>query len=437
MDGLACPVSIRLMSHWAMPVLKPATPTRVDHNFVHWHSDAALTTVWNFDTNTITDMTTLYASWALYTPVPTPPSYIPSAEPPDEEVIMEEVEEYPSEDIPSEDTPTEDNPSEYPPSEDVGTPSDGTLDIPTSEILHNETRETAELYNENSVASETTSTDNAEPTIQTNVAEFSINADNNTTSPSEVSSDEADEPTFHPIITLTLTNFGNPINNSIADYSIISRQAQGLKFISGDIPAFTRGSGLFYTISYRTNLNDSNRVLESHIPASRPFTLFPPALGSGEMIIEISIAFDTIPAGFGLNDTITYNFAVVDEQNAAAYWQVMFGEATHRNYIAAAILNTIDNVSAAQHIYSTESWNNLQTIIYSVHAVLDNPNATQEDIEAAFMLLQQGINELTPIAEVITTANIISAATILAICTASVFMLIKLLKYKKRLVQVE
>jgi uncharacterized repeat protein (TIGR02543 family) len=42
---------------------KPADPTKVGQTFVAWYSDAELTNVWNFETQRITQNTTLYARW--------------------------------------------------------------------------------------------------------------------------------------------------------------------------------------------------------------------------------------------------------------------------------------------------------------------------------------------------------------------------------------
>lgn len=44
-------------------VTKPADPTRTGHTFGGWYEEAACTTAWNFDTNTVTGNITLYAKW--------------------------------------------------------------------------------------------------------------------------------------------------------------------------------------------------------------------------------------------------------------------------------------------------------------------------------------------------------------------------------------
>jgi uncharacterized repeat protein (TIGR02543 family) len=52
-------------------VTKPADPVRIGYTFAGWYSDEALTDLWDFNTDTVTDATTLYAKWTA-TPVPTP-----------------------------------------------------------------------------------------------------------------------------------------------------------------------------------------------------------------------------------------------------------------------------------------------------------------------------------------------------------------------------
>ena len=50
---------------------KPANPTAVGYTFGGWYKEAACTNAWNFDTDTVTADTTLYAKW---TQNPTPPA---------------------------------------------------------------------------------------------------------------------------------------------------------------------------------------------------------------------------------------------------------------------------------------------------------------------------------------------------------------------------
>jgi uncharacterized repeat protein (TIGR02543 family) len=44
-------------------VTEPSDPTRTDYTFNNWYSDSSLTTLWDFDSNTVTSDITLYAGW--------------------------------------------------------------------------------------------------------------------------------------------------------------------------------------------------------------------------------------------------------------------------------------------------------------------------------------------------------------------------------------
>ncbi len=45
-------------------VVKPDDPTRTNYAFLNWYSDLELTTIWNFDDDTVSSDLTLYARWA-------------------------------------------------------------------------------------------------------------------------------------------------------------------------------------------------------------------------------------------------------------------------------------------------------------------------------------------------------------------------------------
>jgi uncharacterized repeat protein (TIGR02543 family) len=44
-------------------ITSPADPTKAEHTFGGWHKEAALTNLWNFGTDTVTEDITLYAKW--------------------------------------------------------------------------------------------------------------------------------------------------------------------------------------------------------------------------------------------------------------------------------------------------------------------------------------------------------------------------------------
>ena len=44
-------------------VTRPANPAREDHTFDGWYKEAACVNPWDFNTDTVTENTTLYAKW--------------------------------------------------------------------------------------------------------------------------------------------------------------------------------------------------------------------------------------------------------------------------------------------------------------------------------------------------------------------------------------
>ncbi len=61
-DG-ADPVDEQILDFGAK-VLKPLDPTKEGFNFEGWYKDSGFTTIWNFDTDTVSATTTLYAKWS-------------------------------------------------------------------------------------------------------------------------------------------------------------------------------------------------------------------------------------------------------------------------------------------------------------------------------------------------------------------------------------
>ena len=389
-------------------VATPTSPTRAGFTLGGWYSNPALTNAWDFGTSTVSSITTLHARWeAVIAPPPTSESA-----PPAEEVLEEVlVEETSVEEALPEEEPLEIEPDEELPEEEEEEEEDEEADA-EEEVPEDEPEEAQE-------ADENDSTDTE------------VNESNESVADEYITQDE------QIIIESSWSNFGNsvPLNESVSPYRIISRPSLGVQFLHGQLPAFTSGDGLLYAISYRTNLDSSQRVIAGHIPANRPFEFSPPDLQDDEIITEISIEFDTVPFGFGVGDTITYSFVVLDEDNATIYWEVMFGETSSRNFIIAAILDNINRVSELQNRYTVESWANLQAVISTVQVTLDNPNVTIEEIEEAYVVLQQAIDELTPAPapSPFTLGNILGAVGIVALLVGATFAVFKLLRHKKRM----
>jgi len=50
---------------WEAAIDKPADPTRTGYSFLGWYQDASLTNPWDFASDTVTEATTLYATWSV------------------------------------------------------------------------------------------------------------------------------------------------------------------------------------------------------------------------------------------------------------------------------------------------------------------------------------------------------------------------------------
>ena len=399
-------------------IARPINLTRPGFIFSSWYSNAALTTVWNFNTNTVTGITTLYARWDSADGGAPPeggdvPPVTPPLEVPDDEVLEDEV---------SEDELLEEE-----------APEDELSDEESQEI-EQEPDEQDEAYDETAANGTSAEEQYSEAGTPGDTADSQSNGSNRymvELTYREYIDNEHTLQGEQVIVEFSLTNFGNPISQGISNYRVISRPSSGLQFLSGDLPAFTYGHELFYTIRYRTNLNGSHQIIADKVPANMPFVFSSPELQYDEIITEISIEFDAIPIGFGIGDTITHSFAVLDENHMTHDWEIKFGETSNQTFIISTILNDIDRISGFQNSYDTASWENLQVVVHAVHETLNNPEATLEELELAYALLQQAISELNPISSNHRTGSI-TTFSIFALFISLIFVFLKLQRYKKR-----
>jgi len=394
-------------------------PTRTNHRFRGWQENGTGPTLSSdyIATLTVNEPRTFTAAWIRNTvggPIVTPPP------PPLDENNDDEVADIHDE------PPEEDITEEIPPEEEIQ------IEETPEEDSHEEEAEEENSADE-ALPEIEQSADNSSESNESN--ESSNEASINESTHEEDSSVENTDPV--PVAAeFNLTNIGNPINRSISRFRIVNRLSSGLQFEIGEIPAFTRGDGLFYTVKYRTNLNNSLRVMANNIPADRPFLLLPPRLNDDEIITEIKIEFDTVPAGFRMDNTIIYRFTILDENNASNRWEILFGDASNGIYIGAA-LNNINKISNRENIYDEASWANLQAAINYAENVFNNPNSTPDEIENAYALLQQAVNELNPVASTtgstsFSVSGILIALSVFVLFAFLIVVLVKLLKYKKR-----
>jgi len=411
---IVIPISLGSAIGAAVPV-----PGRANHRFNGWQECDSELILSSSDVSalTIDEPRTFTASWTRNTgggfPIISPPTEAEKTpdvrhEPPDEPPIEMPPEESP----PEEEVPTEEIPQEEIPIEELPEIEQPVIERyePTVEIQINDT----EL--------ETEYVEIEDPLVCINDEYVE-----------ELDYEEYVEIAEFTVVEFALTNIGNPITGDIRYFRIINRPSSGLQFLSGSIPAFMRGNGIFYTIRYRTNLNNSLRNIASNIPADRPFLLLPPRLRANENITEIIIEFDTVPPGFRV-DNIIYRFIVLDENNVTSHWEVMFGESTQKNYLINATLSNIDEISSYENRYDAASWATLQSVISHVQEILHNPNSSLEDLEMAYLMLQQAINELNPVFSTMpfTFAQMFVILFIFMFFIFLIVLLKKLLKYKKQ-----
>ncbi|MCL2838689.1 MAG: InlB B-repeat-containing protein [Oscillospiraceae bacterium] len=400
-------------------------PTRSNHRFRGWQENGTgpiLSSTYVSEL-TVSEPRTFTAVWLRNTvggPIVTPPppplddndidieeNPDVNDEPPEETIPEEEV--PPEEEIPAEETPEEETPVE----EDA--PEESAQEETPVDEEFSEIEPAADNSNESNKPSE----------------DASINE--------PASEEDSSAENIDPVaVEFNLTNIGNPINRSINRFRIVNRLSLGLQFEIGEIPAFTRGDGLFYTVKYRTNLNNSLRIMANNIPADRPFLLLPPRLNDDEIITEIKIEFDTVPAGFRMENNIVYRFTILDEDNASNRWEILFGDASNGiSYIGAA-LNNVNKISNRENIYDEASWANLQAAISYAENIFNNPNSTPDEIENAYVLLQQAVNELNSVASApastpFAISGILIALLVFALFAFLIIVLVKLLKHKKRI----
>ena len=400
----------------------PSTPRRTGHTFAGWYSNPALTDSWNVGANTISNITTLFARWVVSPPATIiPPQEEPPAAPPPV-VVAPPVVVLPSAPyVPVYDTPEEDlNEYEY----------DEVLEYETYEEYHSDEAEDEEQYGEINSCVDATGIE-AYAYIGNNIEEALTAQDGFYYEYRQYEYYEQYEYSEPVILEFTLSNLGYSIDEDVRSLRIINRASLGLQFLHGEIPAFIGGEGLFFTIHYRTNLSPAQRIMANDVDASRPLRFLSPSLQDDEIITEISIEFDFVPAGFGLYSAIVYSFVVLDENNVTNIWTVTSGEETERQFLITEISNNIDRMSGLQNRYDYTSWANLQSVISSVQAVLNNPYSTVAQLQEAYELLLQAIEQLNPVATPRTslTANIVISIISLIVM---LFVVVRLIKRKRR-----
>ncbi|MCL2363360.1 MAG: hypothetical protein FWC71_01715 [Defluviitaleaceae bacterium] len=108
-------------------------------------------------------------------------------------------------------------------------------------------------------------------------------------------------------VSWTLHGFHNRTGAAVTNFAIVDMPGVGLNFVSGSLPAFNNSAGVTYDIRYMVQGSNTWRTLVSSVDASRPFNFTLPQPGNLHYT-EIGLFFGTVPAYFGLGNTITFTF---------------------------------------------------------------------------------------------------------------------------------
>jgi len=54
---------VHIVAEYNSTIAEPITPTKLGYTFATWYSDSDLTTIWNFESDTVTKDMILYAKW--------------------------------------------------------------------------------------------------------------------------------------------------------------------------------------------------------------------------------------------------------------------------------------------------------------------------------------------------------------------------------------
>ncbi len=119
-------------------------------------------------------------------------------------------------------------------------------------------------------------------------------------------------------ITYTLQGISNPYADEVEEFAISFIPADGLTFLSGQIPAFTKGSNIKYEIRYSTT-SKKNQTLKKDIKANEAFSLRAPDLGTGEQLTEIVLYFPKVPKGFAYQNKVNLTFKVGQPKSGSTF----------------------------------------------------------------------------------------------------------------------
>jgi hypothetical protein len=220
-------------------------------------------------------------------------------------------------------------------------------------------------------------------------ADESLVADANDNTSSDTAADSADESTR--MVTYSLSQIGNTSGEAINNLSIISRPSQTLKLYSGEIPAFSFGEGITYTILFRTAYSPANQVLASGVSASEPFHFYNT---TGEVWTETTLLFNSVPGRFAQGNTIHYTFELIGDYYYHEYG--LFMNLPHAEQ-AAHLNNLEDQIAILANLIATstnpEFIAKLSMVLEDILKVFYDPYATSAQILSALATIDSVVTE--------------------------------------------
>ncbi|MCD7948198.1 MAG: hypothetical protein LUG13_07910 [Oscillospiraceae bacterium] len=232
-------------------------------------------------------------------------------------------------------------------------------------------------------------------------------------------------------IVFSLKAIANQSDKTVYRYTIFDMPSSNLTFLSGQIPAFTKGDGLSYAVLYKTNTSNTYQVIASGVSAAQPYTVAPPQLGETEYITELTLSFDAVPAGFAENNVIYYTFLPSGGTYSNEYYTYWNSSINDRSLALSQLDNTLNDLlqDLSEGDYSPESWQHLMAVMRAAQEVLADPYATAAQLDAAYASVNEAINGLQAISE----TNAISAQTAwLAILLVVILVVIIWILWMKR-----
>ena len=183
-----------------------------------------------------------------------------------------------------------------------------------------------------------------------------------------------DTTTNKRMVTYPLSRIENNSGYTVTRFSIISKPSRTLRFHSGEIPAFSFGSGITYTILFRTDSSPVNQVFASGVSAAKPFRFYNT---TGEIWTEITLFFDQVPNGFAHGNIIYYTFKIIDKNHYHEYSLLMGSPLTN-------LVNLSSRIAMLENLILTttdpEVVERLNLILENMLELLTDTSATDTQI---------------------------------------------------------